>query len=144
MKLGHGLLIDPEEALSRSFLGDLVLEVPHAVPMRKLFVGRSHLGQDPQLEAGHGKKEVGVVLAVDRGEGGVPVDGGDGAWHSVLDVPEGGASQVDIVLHESHPGVSGPTLFVVVAHNVLVVGVGMLGQITLDQVTGFLGREPKV
>jgi hypothetical protein len=35
-------------------------------------------------------------------------------------------SQVDVVLHQSHPGVSGPALLVVVAHNVLIVGVRVL------------------
>jgi hypothetical protein len=65
-----------------------------------------NLGEDAQLEPGHGVEEVGVVLAVDRDEAGVPVDGRHAARHPVLDVPEGGAAQVDIVLHQAHARVS--------------------------------------
>jgi len=65
-----------------------------------------YLGKDAQLKPGHGVEEVGVVLAVDRDEAGVPVDGGDGARHPVLDVPECGAAQVHIVLHQAHARVS--------------------------------------
>ena len=34
-------------------------------------------------------------------------------------------SQVDVVLHQPHAGVAGPALLVVVAHDVLVVGIRM-------------------
>ncbi|KAI6074319.1 hypothetical protein LUU34_00484700 [Aix galericulata] len=36
--------------------------------------------------------------------------------------------QVDIVFHEAHPSIPGPALLVVVAYNVLVVGIWMLCQ----------------
>ena len=52
--------------------------------------------------------------------------------------------QVDIMLHESHPGISGPAFLVVVAHDVLVVGVRVFRQVALDQVTCLLCREPKL
>lgn len=53
------------------------------------------------------------------------------------------------MLHEPHPGVPGPALLVPVAHDVLVVRVGVLGQVALHQVPGrkhvstylHLGRE---
>ena len=51
-------------------------------------------------------------------------------------------SQVDVMLHESHAWVSGPALLVVVAHDVLVVGVRMLCQVALDQVPCFFCWEP--
>ena len=60
----------------------------------------------------------------------------------VLDVPEHGPAQVDVVLHESHAGVPRPALLVVVANDVLVVGVGVLREVALDQVPGLLRREP--
>ena len=47
------------------------------------------------------------------------------------------------MFHEPHPGISGPAFLVVVADNVLVVGVRMLGEVTLDQVTGLFSREPE-
>ena len=51
-------------------------------------------------------------------------------------------SQVDIMLHQSHAGVAGPALLVVVTHDVLVVGVGVLRQVPLDQISGLVSREP--
>lgn len=41
-------------------------------------------------------------------------------------------SQINIVLHESHARVPGPALLVVVADDVLVVGVRVLRQVPLD------------
>ena len=51
--------------------------------------------------------------------------------------------QIDVVLHESHARVSWPALLVVVAHNVLIVGIWMFRQLTLDQVTSLLSSEPR-
>ena len=45
------------------------------------------------------------------------------------------------MLHQPHPGISRPALLVVVADNVLVVGVRVLGQVPLDEVSGLLGGE---
>jgi hypothetical protein len=50
-------------------------------------------------------------------------------------------SQIDVVLHQTHSGVARPALLVVVANDVLVVGIGMLSQISLDQVTSFISSE---
>lgn len=46
------------------------------------------------------------------------------------------------MLHQPHAGVTGPALLVVVAHDVLVVGVRVLGQVPLDQISGLVSREP--
>ena len=51
-------------------------------------------------------------------------------------------SQIDVVFHESHPRVTRPTLFVVITDDVLIVRVGMFRQVSLDQVSRFLGRKP--
>ena len=40
------------------------------------------------------------------------------------------------MLHQPHPAVTRPALFVVVAHNVLVVGVGVLREVALDELAG--------
>ena len=61
-----------------------------------------------------------------------------------LDVPEHGSAQVHIVLHQSHARVSRPALLVVVADNVLVVRVGVLGQVALDEVARVVRRESEV
>lgn len=47
------------------------------------------------------------------------------------------------MLHKSHAGVTGPALLVVVPHYVFIVGVRMLRQISLNQVSGFISREPE-
>lgn len=47
-------------------------------------------------------------------------------------------SQVNIVLHQSHTGVTWPTLLVIVADNVLVVGVRMFCEVALDEVPSLL------
>ena len=46
------------------------------------------------------------------------------------------------MFHQAHSGISGPALLVAVTYNVLVAGVWMLSEVTLDQVTGLFGREP--
>jgi hypothetical protein len=45
------------------------------------------------------------------------------------------------VFHQPHSRVSRPAFLVVVAHDVLVVRVGMFGQVTLNQIASFFGRE---
>ena len=60
---------------------------------------------------------------------------------SIFDVPEDGSAQIDVVLHQPHPGVARPALLVVVADDVLVVRVRMFSQVTLDQIASLLGRE---
>lgn len=50
--------------------------------------------------------------------------------------------QVDIMLHQSHAGITWPTLLVVVTNYVLVVGVWVLRQVPLNQIPGLVSREP--
>lgn len=47
------------------------------------------------------------------------------------------------MLHKTHARISWPALLVVVAHNVLVVGVGVLCQVPLDEVLRLLSSEPE-
>lgn len=51
-------------------------------------------------------------------------------------------SQVNIMLHQSHAGITGPALFVVVTHNVFIVRVWVLCEIPLYQVPGLISRKP--
>ena len=44
-------------------------------------------------------------------------------------------------LHEPHPLIPGPALAIVVPHDVLVVRVGVLREVPLDEVSGLLGVE---
>mmetsp|Transcript_139393 Transcript_139393/g.242389 ORF Transcript_139393/g.242389 Transcript_139393/m.242389 type:complete len:312 (+) Transcript_139393:3827-4762(+) len=84
----QGVVVHPQERLGRALLGALVLQVPHAVLRHELLVEAPDLGQDADLEAGHGEQQVGVVLRVYGHEALVPLDAGDGARQAVLDVPE--------------------------------------------------------
>ena len=51
-------------------------------------------------------------------------------------------AQVDVMFHESHASISGPAFLVVVAHNVLIVGVRVLCEVALDQLPRLLCCEP--
>ena len=46
------------------------------------------------------------------------------------------------MLHQTHARVTWPALLVVVADDILVVRVGVLCKVALNQVTCFLGAEP--
>ena len=80
-------------------------------------------------------------LPVHRHKASLPQYGGYWSGQTVLYVPEHGSAQVNVMLHQSHPGVSGPALLVVVAHYVLVVGIWVLCEISLYQVSRFLCSE---
>lgn len=51
--------------------------------------------------------------------------------------------QVNIMLHQPHPSIPGPALLIVVAYDVLVVGIGVLRKIALDQIPGLISRKPE-
>lgn len=51
--------------------------------------------------------------------------------------------QVNIMLHQSHPSISGPALLIVVAHYVLVVGIRMLSKVALDQISCLISGKPE-
>lgn len=46
------------------------------------------------------------------------------------------------MLHQSHAGIAGPALLVVITHYVLIVGVWVLRQVPLNQIPGLISREP--
>lgn len=99
------------------------------------------LGQNSALQSGHGKEQIGVVLAIHGDKSALPLDGCHRSGQTIFDVPKHSPSQIDVMFHESHSGISWPALFVVVTHNVFIVGIGMLGQVPLDEITGLLGTE---
>mmetsp|Transcript_35305 Transcript_35305/g.88749 ORF Transcript_35305/g.88749 Transcript_35305/m.88749 type:complete len:781 (-) Transcript_35305:276-2618(-) len=142
LKLLERLVVHAQKGLRGALLGFLVLQVPHAVPVHVRFlVERADFGQDAHLEAAHVEQQVGVVLAVHRHEAVLPLHRGDGARQAVLDLPEHGAPQVHVVLHEPHAAVARPALLVVVANNVFVVGVGVLREVALDELLGLVVGE---
>ena len=63
------LLVHPEEALTCPLVGHLILQVPDAISMCKLFMSCPHFRQYSTLKLCHGGQEVGVVLGVDRNIG---------------------------------------------------------------------------
>lgn len=124
-----------------SIIPYLILEIPYSIPVSELLKGCPDLWQDSTLKATHVEEKVGVVLAVDGDKAALPLDGRDRSREAVLDVPEDGPPQVHVVLHEPHPSVSRPALLVVVTDNVLIIGVRVLCEVALDQVTSLLRRE---
>ena len=132
--------------------------------MSEFLVRGPSLGEDAALKATHVEEEVGVVFGVDRDKGVLPLYGGDGPRQPVFDIPEhrsvcvcvcvGGGdwrgagyrphlpAQVDVMFHQPHASISGPAFLVVVAHNVLVVGVRVLCEVALDQLSRLLSCKP--
>ena len=140
-KLVHGFVVDAQEGLRSAFLRAFINEAPDAVPEGELFGLLANLWQDAHFEATHCKQEVRVVAAVDRDKAVLPLDCRDRARKPILHVPKDGASEVDVVLHQTHSTVARPALLVVVADDVLVIWIGMLGQVVLDEIPAFVGRE---
>mmetsp|Transcript_17531 Transcript_17531/g.36309 ORF Transcript_17531/g.36309 Transcript_17531/m.36309 type:complete len:330 (+) Transcript_17531:2994-3983(+) len=135
---GNTEVIHPQVGLGSQLLRELILQVPNTVLEANVLVDHPRLWLDPNLEPVHVEEEVRVVLGIDTDETLLPVDSRDGTRQAVLDVPEGSPSEVDVVLHETHPAVPWPALLVLVPHNVLVVGVWVLDQVALNQVLGVL------
>ena len=144
VELLHRLIVDAEEALRRALLCDFILQVPDAVAVVELFVRHAALGQNATLESGHVEQQVRVILGVDADETAFPLDGRYRTRETILDVPEDGAAQVDVVFHQTHAGITRPAFLVVVADDVLVVGIRMLRQVALDEVARFFGSEAEV
>ena len=45
------------------------------------------------------------------------------------------------MFHETHTAVTGPALFVIVPNYIFIVGIRILGKVSLDQISRFLLRE---
>ncbi|KAI3486863.1 hypothetical protein L1887_49501 [Cichorium endivia] len=101
----------------------------------------AQLGQDAHLEAEHREEQVRIVLAVHGAERVLPFDGGERARQAVLDRPEHGAAEVDVVFDEAHARVARPALAVVVADHVAVVRIRVGGEVSLDEVARLVGGE---
>lgn len=142
MELAHAVVVHAQEALCRPLLGDLILQIPHSVLVGEFLMGCANLGQDTALKTTHVEEQVGVVFAVHRHKAVLPLHGRDGSRQTVLHLPEDGATQVHIVLHEAHTCITRPAFLVVVANDVLIVGIWVLREIPLDQITSVLCREP--
>mmetsp|Transcript_39335 Transcript_39335/g.83813 ORF Transcript_39335/g.83813 Transcript_39335/m.83813 type:complete len:1257 (-) Transcript_39335:3240-7010(-) len=141
LELLLGLVVDLQEGLRCHLLGRIVLQLPDTLSLCEFLLECTNLGQDSHFEATHIEEDVGVVLGVDRGEAVVPDEACDAARQAILHLPEHSASQVDIVLHAAHSAISGPAHLVVVADNVLVVGVRVFSQEPLDQVSALILAE---
>ena len=109
--------------------------------MCELFKCGPDLWQDSTLKAAHVEEKVGVVFAVDRDKAALPLDSCDRTRKTILDVPEDCPPEIHVVLHQPHASVSRPAFLVIVANNVLVVGVRVLCEVSLNQVTSLLGRK---
>ena len=88
MEARHGLVVNPQEALRSPLLGDLVLKVPHPVPVREFLMGRATLREDTALEAAHVEQEIGIVLAVYGYKAALPLYRRHRTRKSVLNIPK--------------------------------------------------------
>ncbi len=76
-----------------------------------------------------------------RWKGVIPLNRGDRARQSILQVPEHRTTKIDIVSHQSHSGISRPALLVSVADDILKVRIWLLGQESLDQILRLFSTE---
>lgn len=65
----------------------------------------------------------------------------DASWQSVFDLPEDSSPKVDVVLHQPHPTIFGPAFPVVVANHVLIVGIRVFCEVSLDEFPSFVTGE---
>jgi hypothetical protein len=140
--LSHSILepldsffVDFDKSLCGDLFGVLVLEFPDAIFLRKFFLCAPDFRENTNLESTHVKQKVGIVLRVYTHEGVVPLNSGESPRKSIFDFPKRSSSQVDIVLHQPHPAISWPAFLIIIADNVFIVGVRVLGQKSLDQVS---------
>lgn len=56
----------------------------------------------------------------------------DTARKSVFNFPEDCSSEIDIMFHESHSAIFGPTFFIIVTNNILVVRIRVLSEESLN------------
>jgi hypothetical protein len=70
-----------------------------------------------------------------------PVDRRKRHRERVLDIPEHGATEVDVVLNEPHAAVAGPAAFSVEANDVLIVRVWVGREVPLDEVARLVCLE---
>ena len=84
---------------------------------------------------------MGIVLGVYADERVFPFDGGKGPRQTLLDVPEDGPPQIDVVLDQPHAAISWPATFVVVADDIIVSRVGVGTEVPLYEVSRFVGGE---
>lgn len=133
-----------KESLGSALLRLLVRKVPNCILERELLSrSRANLGQDANLEAAHGEEQLWVIPRIDRNECVFPLDGGEGPRQTLLDVPEYGPAEIDIVLDEAHPAVARPAALVVVPDDIVVRRIGVRREVTLDEVASFVRSEPE-
>ena len=128
VKLRDILLSHLQEGNRCALLGRVVNQRPYTILLGKFAALVADLRQNADLKSVHREEQVGVVATVDAGESVIPFYGSDRTWQTVLQIPEDSATEVDIVTHQPHAGVARPALLVLVANDVLKVGIGLFGQ----------------
>lgn len=88
MEAAHGFIIDSQKALSRPFFASFMLQIPNSISMRKLLMLRSAFGQNSALKPAHVKQQIRVVFRVNADKTIFPLNCGDRAGETILDVPK--------------------------------------------------------
>ena len=130
-KASHGFLGDTQKGLCSSLPRRLIDQIPYSITEGEALLG-TNLREDADLEAAEGEQKVGIITTIHGCKCINPFNCGDGTGETVLHVPKDGTTKVDVMLHETHATVSGPTLFVIVTDDVFVVGIWMLREVALD------------
>lgn len=121
----------------------LILQVPYTIPMSEFFKCCAALRQNAAFKTTHVEQEIWIIFAVYRHKAFIPAQCCDRSGQAVLYVPEHSTAKINIVLHEPHASIPWPAFPVVVAHNVLIIWIRVLCQITLNQITCFISCKPE-
>ena len=142
LELLHAVLVHTQERHRRLLLRRLILQRPHAIArLHLLLARRSALRQNAHLEAAHVEQKVRIVLRVHTHERLLPLERRQRPRQTRLHVPEHGATQIHVVLHQTHATVARPALLVHIPHDVLVVRIRVLRQEALNQILRLFRRE---
>ena len=138
LKLFETLFIDFNECLSSNLLGIFILKSPSTIFLWEFLLDSPDFGKDANFKSIHIEKQIRVVLRVNWDKTIFPFNGGKWTREPILDFPENGSSQIDIVLHESHTTIARPALFVIIANDILVIRVWIFSKVPLYKVSRFL------
>lgn len=127
--------------MGRDLLGHILLQLPDAIFLSEIFIQNPAFREDADIKPHHGEEEIRVVFRIHWHEGILPFNGRQASGQSIFDFPEDRSAEIDVMLHKTHAAIFGPALLVIVPDNILVIGIWVFSQISLDEIFGFIGVE---
>ena len=60
------------------------------------------------------------------------MNSGDASRQPIFNLPEDTPAKIDVMFHQPHPTILGPTLPIIVPNNILIIWIRVLGQVSLN------------